>query len=295
MEVVETPQHALAVQHRRRRVLADRRRLAGHRIRRPGRRPHRRSAWRAAIGKTPVRPRRLVRELDPGAEVPEPQPWSPHPSRSAPPTGTGTSATDPSHTTAASPLAVRARPTPARTPPPERSPPRPRQPAGTARIDPPYAPTTHARQPPTGIPAAALSYDHGADRRRSHAPRPNRTLHPGHSSVDRSVLTRSPLGRSSFDGAATWTSTPAPRRTRARPNLGRTGLVDHPHRTRQAHDPGRHISIRRRQPPLQELAGRAVQSRGDHRACVHIETRTRTLNNHWGALPQLWLYGQANP
>jgi hypothetical protein len=60
--------------HRRRGVTAPGRRLPRHRIRRPSRRPRRHRPRRITPGITPVRPHRLVSELDPRAEIPGPRP-----------------------------------------------------------------------------------------------------------------------------------------------------------------------------------------------------------------------------
>ena len=64
-----------------------------------------------------MRPRRLVRDLQPAAEIPRLDPGRLIPADPDAPTRTGTSATDPSHRTAASSPAARTPPARRRTPP----------------------------------------------------------------------------------------------------------------------------------------------------------------------------------
>jgi hypothetical protein len=68
VEVVEPAQHRLAMRHRRRRIPATANRLAGHRIHtRPGPCPHHRA--NITVRAPPVRPDRLVHDLQPATEI----------------------------------------------------------------------------------------------------------------------------------------------------------------------------------------------------------------------------------
>ena len=133
VEVIKAAQHALAMHHRRRSITAADRRLARHRVRCPGRCPHRHRPRRTTSGITPMRPHRLVGELDPRAKLP-----GLHPGRLIPRALNRPDEPPPAqqghpHTTGASPPAGRTRPAHGSTPPHGRAPRRPRRPAGTAR------------------------------------------------------------------------------------------------------------------------------------------------------------------
>ena len=67
VKIVKAAQHALAVHHRRRRIPAARRPLASNRVRRPR---SRRPSGRSSAGIPPARPRRLISQPDPAAEIP---------------------------------------------------------------------------------------------------------------------------------------------------------------------------------------------------------------------------------
>ena len=105
-----------------------------------------------------------------------------------------------------------------------------------------------------------------------------------------SVLTRSPAGRCSFDGAATTHSIPAADQEPGQPEPRRTGLIDHRHRAAAATAIQARISSRsgvNRRSNTSPVS--PIQSTRHNRSCVHIQPNTRTLNLHWG-LPHLWLY-----
>ena len=102
-----------------------------------------------------------------------------------------------------------------------------------------------------------------------------------------SVLTRSPAGRCSFDGAATSHRIPAAVSARHSPNPVGPGLVGHRHRTRQRPPPSRMIaSWRGVSLRLEHLTGHPIDRRRRDRPCVHVQPNTRTLCKHRG-LPQL--------
>ena len=70
VEVVKAPQHGLAVRHRRRRIPPAAGRLARHRVRRSRRLPFPATAGRTAARIPPVRPGRLIGQLNPAQEIP---------------------------------------------------------------------------------------------------------------------------------------------------------------------------------------------------------------------------------
>ena len=67
---------------------------------------------------------------------------------------------------------------------------------------------------------------------------------------------------------------------------GRPSLVRHRHRPRQLPQPVQDRLRRRHQPPPHHLPGHRVQTTRHDRPRVHVQTNTRTLNEHRG-LPQM--------
>jgi hypothetical protein len=63
---------------------------------------------------------------------------------------------------------------------------------------------------------------------------------------------------------------------------GRPSLIGHRDRTRQPCDLGPDPVRRRTQPRLHQLAGHAIDCRRSNRASMHIQTNTRTLEQHRG-------------
>jgi hypothetical protein len=82
---------------------------------------------------------------------------------------------------------------------------------------------------------------------------------------------------------------PPPDQEPGQPEPRRTGLIGDRDRPRQRPDPRLDVAAVGGQPPLEQLTGPPVQTTPDHRACVHIQTDTRSIPAHWG-LPHLWLY-----
>jgi hypothetical protein len=129
VEVIKAAQHAPpSPQHSR-----GRQKACPSPGRYPGRCPHRHRPRRTTSGITPMRPHRLVGELDPRAKVP-----GLHPGRLIPRALNRPDEPPPAqqghpHTTGASPPVGHTRPAHGSTPPHGRAPRRPRRPAGTAR------------------------------------------------------------------------------------------------------------------------------------------------------------------
>ena len=109
---------------------------------------------------------------------------------------------------------------------------------------------------------------------------PNRSSRARCAASRASVLTRSPAGRCSFDGAATTHSIPASLIALANPEAGRTRLEANPHRGSQLTQPAQHLVMSRTQPRPRDLAGFLVDGMRHDRKRMHVQPNTRTLNNH---------------
>ena len=92
-----------------------------------------------------------------------------------------------------------------------------------------------------------------------------------------SVLTRSPAGRCSFDGAATTHRHPARGQTPGQPEPGRARLVDHRAPAPAAPRPTQITARIRGQPAPMTSPVTAVDRACHHRPGVHIQPDTRTL------------------
>ena len=276
MKVVEPTQHGLAMRHRRGLVVLTPTRLAGHRVH-PRRRTRPTRSREVIVGVPPMRPGRLDRYLQPAAEI-----TSLDPSRLVPTHPDRPQEPEPSQQihpvrTAASSQAAHTPPTRRRTRRPARPPRRHHQQAETARTALPSPPANPAAAPPARTTPAA--HPHRCSRAANLASRTPPGTHPrgdeADSSVNRSVLTRSPTGAAA--------STAPPPHTRSRRPAG-TG----PARTRSARpptspppprqrpDPFQDLVVIRGQPALEHLAGLTVQAHATtDRACTSNPTLVR--------------------
>lgn len=73
------------------------------------------------------------------------------------------------------------------------------------------------------------------------------------------------------------------------PEPGRAGLIGHRDRPRQRAHPRPDLPMIGSQAAFEQLTGLPIQPARHHRACVHIQSNTRTIPYHWG-LPHLWHY-----